>query len=184
MDIECKLKREGGTYVEIGKSQYHFAPLDDGAHVANVADEAHQDRFLSIPEAYRVYRGSEKGAPAPKAVVASSAPVTPDSESDQPPADTVLLGSSVHPASFDIHGKTYALGEIVALAQAGSGLDATEWNELEDESRADLIDEQLDKLNTAAPDERAQLAAQYEQKFNKAAPGNWGVKKLREALAA
>jgi hypothetical protein len=189
MNIECKIKREGGTHVDIDNTKYHFAPLADGAHVAAVASEAHQDRFLGITDAYRVYRGSEKPKAAPKAA-ATTAPVTPaptPAPTDAP--QVMLLGSSVHPATFEIQGKTYALGDVVALAHAGSGLDAKEWNELEEASRADLIDEQLDKLNNAetqdtAPDERAQLAAEYETKFGKAAPGNWGVKKLREALAA
>jgi hypothetical protein len=56
MKIECKLKRPGGTHVTLGGVKYHFAPQADGAHVADVADEAHQDRLLGIAEAYRVYR--------------------------------------------------------------------------------------------------------------------------------
>lgn len=63
MDIECKLIREGGTRVTIGETEYHFAPRDDGAHVATVEDEEHQDTFLAIPEAYGLYRGAA-GAPA------------------------------------------------------------------------------------------------------------------------
>lgn len=185
MDIECKLKREGGTHVDIEAVKYHFAPRADGAHVAAVASEAHQDLFLAIPEAYRVYRG-KAAAPAPvtaPVIAPALAPVQPA------PTTDILLGSSVHPASFDINGKTYALGDIVALAQAGSGLDAKEWNELEDESRADLIDEQLDKLNggDGEPDqseERAALAAEYREKFGKAPHGKWNAAKIREQLAA
>lgn len=177
MDIECKLKREGGTHVDMGTQKYHFAPLADGAHVAAVTDETHQDRFLGISEAYRVYRGTAEG---PKTV-----------ESEQTNSTPVLVGSAVHPASFEIHGQPYALGDVVALAHKDSGLDAQEWNELDDATRADLIDEALDKLNADTngdgkidgAEEKAALIEQYKLKFGKS-PGNMGVAKLRAALDA
>lgn len=56
MQIECILKREGGTKTAIGEIEYHFAPQADGAHVADVENEDHQDRFLAISEGYRLYR--------------------------------------------------------------------------------------------------------------------------------
>ncbi len=55
MKIECILKRPGGTHAEIGGITYHFAPNADGAHVADVADNDHIQRFLGIPEGYRIY---------------------------------------------------------------------------------------------------------------------------------
>ena len=55
MKIECILKREGGSKVEIGGTEYHFAPQPDGAHVAEVSNNGHIQRFLSIPEGYRIY---------------------------------------------------------------------------------------------------------------------------------
>lgn len=55
MKIECILKREGGSKVEIGGTEYHFAPQADGAHVAEVSNNGHIQRFLSIPEGYRIY---------------------------------------------------------------------------------------------------------------------------------
>jgi hypothetical protein len=190
MDIECKLHRAGGTRTSIDTTEYHFAPREDGAHVADVINEAHQDRFLSIAEGYCLYRGS---APAPKAepvAVAKAAPVKPAAPVAPSIADNILLGSSEHPASFEIHGKTYSLGDIVARAHTASGLDVKEWNELEDQSRADLVDEQLDliKAADAAPvDEaavRAELAAQYEAKFHKKPHYNLSVEKLRAAISA
>lgn len=173
MKIECKLKRDGGTEAEIDGIVYHFAPLPDGAHVAEVLIERHQDRFLSISEAYRLYRGKEEAAPAPAAVA---------------PADIAiaLLGSSQHPATFDIGGKTLQLAEVVALAHIDSGLSAEDWNELSDEARADLIDEQLDKLAADAgePDtELADLRAQYEAKFGKKPHPAMKADSLRAKLA-
>ena len=161
MQIECKLKREGGSKVELGGILYHFLPLPDGAHVADVEREDHQDRFLSIAEGYRLYRGTE---------------AAPPQEIQQQAKEDIaiaLLGSSVHPATFDIGGKTLQLAEVVALAHIDSGLSAEDWNELSDEARADLIDEQLDKLDKLAADagepdtELNDLRAQYEAKFGK-----------------
>jgi hypothetical protein len=61
MKIECILKRPGGTHAEIGGITYHFAPNSDGAHVADVTDNKHIQRFFGIPEGYRIY-----GEPAAK----------------------------------------------------------------------------------------------------------------------
>lgn len=55
MKIECILKREGGSKVEIGGTEYHFAPQADGAHVAEVSNNGHVQRFLSITDGYRIY---------------------------------------------------------------------------------------------------------------------------------
>lgn len=55
MKIECILKRQGGTVVELGGKTYHFKPQEDGAHVAEVADEDHADTLLAVSEAYQPY---------------------------------------------------------------------------------------------------------------------------------
>ena len=55
MKIECILKRPGGTKADIDGIEYHFAPQPDGAHVAEVKDNAHIQRFLSITEGYQIY---------------------------------------------------------------------------------------------------------------------------------
>lgn len=60
--IECKLIREGGSFPEIDGIIYHFEPYTDGAHVCQVEDSGHADRFLEIREGYGLYRG--KGRPA------------------------------------------------------------------------------------------------------------------------
>ena len=68
MKIECKNKREGGSLIDIGGTEYHFKPQADGAQVADVAYEEHVERFLSIPEAYGIYK---PGKPAKEAPVAA-----------------------------------------------------------------------------------------------------------------
>lgn len=64
--IQCLLRRKGGTKVAFGNNEatqtvYHFKPLDPNLpgspHVCEVDNEEHADRFLSIREAYRLYRG-------------------------------------------------------------------------------------------------------------------------------
>jgi hypothetical protein len=69
MKIQCILKRTGGSHIELGGTNYHFAPQEDGRHIAEVTDEAHISRFLSIPEAYRVV------ADAPVAPALAAAPI-------------------------------------------------------------------------------------------------------------
>jgi hypothetical protein len=200
IDIECKQHRPGGTKIELDKTEYHFQPLADGAHVAAVADDAHVARLLSIPEAYKLYRGKEvaaavaaqytvkiddigavaglslmnaiqSGEPvAPVAlkddakakaltslITAITAPFDPlwvatDTPSgDTPPVHDILLGSSVHPYSFDIHGRAYSIGDVIEKAHAATGMSVEDWNLLQDETRADFIDEQLETIQAAGP---------------------------------
>lgn len=64
MKIECKLKRAGGTIAELEGVEYHFAPQSDGAHVVEIENVEHIERFLSIPSAYGIYGVSRAPAPA------------------------------------------------------------------------------------------------------------------------
>lgn len=137
MKIECILQRKGGTVVELPGKTYHFAPQEDGKHVADVEVESHIERLLMIPEAYRLLRtAAEQPAVFAPAVESKASAGTTDT----------LLGSDKHPATFDINGKTYQLGDIVQRAFADSGLDTDAWNELDDETRATKVDIVLDDL--------------------------------------
>lgn len=76
MKIKCKQIRDGGTKVPMGKKEYHFAPDENGDHVADVTNKAHIDRFLAITEGYE-----EVGAKASKAAKSTEPPaveVTPE----------------------------------------------------------------------------------------------------------
>ena len=66
MKLSCPVIREGGSFVELWGTEYHFAPMPDGCHVADVDDPKHQDRFLEI--GYKIYRGEteQQSAPLPK----------------------------------------------------------------------------------------------------------------------
>lgn len=48
MRIQTTMIRKGGTQVELDGIHYHFAPQDDGRHIANVRSAAHVKRFLAI----------------------------------------------------------------------------------------------------------------------------------------
>jgi len=53
MLIVCKIKREGGSNVEIDKKKYHFKPQEAGGeHITEVTDDEHIARLLAIKEAY------------------------------------------------------------------------------------------------------------------------------------
>lgn len=90
--IESKLIREGGTRENIGGTDYHFAPNEAGDHVCEVKNEDHAERFLSIPEGYRLYRSASKVAPVeapgiPASVYESVVMPTADPEpQDEAPA--------------------------------------------------------------------------------------------------
>ena len=88
MNIECKLKRQGGTKVELGGKEYHFEPRADGRHVAFVEDEAHRDRLLSISEAYRV----AVDVPAPAKIELPKPAAAPVVETVTYPDGTVATG--------------------------------------------------------------------------------------------
>lgn len=192
MKIECILHRPGGTKVELGGKLYHFEPQDDGRHVADVAVEAHIERFLSIPEAYRILR-----TPGAEAVAQT---VTPAQGDDEPVKTTLepgqaLAGSTSHPAQFEIEGKTYSLEAVVRRAFDDSGLTVEEWNDLDDETRATKIDLVLDgiaegevTLEAVEPqmseeDERAALIEQYKAKFGSAPRGRMSIETLKAKLA-
>lgn len=183
MKIESKIKRDGGTHVTIGTTNYHFEQQADDAHVADVTDTAHVERFLSIPEGYRIYRAGQQAA-TPEQMQPVAAPVA---------ASIPVKAGTGHPASFDIGGKTYSLDEVTQLAIAESGLDLDNWNDLEDDERADKIDAELDKLQDAADAysppppvdpaaERAELVKQHVARFGSKPHAKWSVEKIRAAL--
>lgn len=209
MQIQCILKREGGTYVDLPGRKYHFAPQADGKHVAEVEDPAHIATLLSIKEAYRMV-----GAPDTKPVTAVAHVIDPGADGADEIDTTILIGSDNFPATFEINGRTYQLGAIVARAQKDSGLDGATWNELTADQRDIKIEQVLDQLEdgeiTDVPDigeagaeppadiapppavlqnvdaeaaERAELAAQYKAKFGKNPPSTMLIENLRAKVA-
>lgn len=198
MKIECILQRKGGTVVEMPGKTYHFAPQEDGKHVADVAIETHVERFLAIPEAYRLLRTAAAEPPAIFAPKSEEAPILPSE-------NVVLLGADGYPLEFTIEAKTYSIEAIKLRAFADSGLTPENWNDLPDDTRALKIDMVLDGIAdgeivvnevppaTPAPEEpeqkaapepsRAELVAQYEAKFGKKPANNIGIETLKAKLA-
>lgn len=99
MKVECKLKREGGTKIDIDGTEYHFKPQADGAHVAEITDEAHLERLQQIPEAYKPYKGEAEFP------VATGGAKAPDADADQDEEATEFLVT-------DKNGKDADLGKM------------------------------------------------------------------------
>ena len=183
MKIECILKRQGGTKAEIDGIEYHFEPLADGAHVADVALEAHIDRFLAIADGYKLYHG--KGEP--KGQPQQAAQGLPRFEPVAPVIGSLpLSGSEQHPPQFEIAGKVFTQREIVEKAYAASGLNSDEWNEIGDDERAAKMDIVLDDLADAAEttDDRAALVDAYKAKFGKAPHHKKSLETIKAELEA
>lgn len=153
MKIQCILERKGGTVAEIGGIEYYFEPLEDGAHVAEVENEAHIDRFLSIAEAYKVYHGKQSPKGKPTAI---ANPVKPAEPTPAASDRLRLFGSSEHPPSFDVNGKTYTQMDIIKIAFEASRLSEDDWNELAEEDRGARIDMALDDLADAVDEAPAE----------------------------
>ncbi|QNK66084.1 hypothetical protein [Variovorax sp. PAMC26660] len=130
-----------------------------GHAVAEVTDARAAERLLSIKEAYREYHPSTAdavvAAAAPVATPAPApAPVAPISvEPDPEPEVPKGHSSDAFPLTFEIaEGKTVTIAEILAAAQARSGLDVEEWNLNDVEDRDTLIEAEIDlQVQAAAP---------------------------------
>lgn len=191
MKIECILRRTGGTHVELPGKTYHFQPQEDGKHVADVTVEAHIERLISIPEAYRLLRSAAVEQPAvfaPKI----DAPAIPSGDVD-------LIGCAGYQPTYEIDGKVYAIESIIKRAFQDSGLTPENWNELPEDTRAVKLDIVLDGIAEGAitdvapnpwptpkedqPDERAVLVEQYLSKFGKRPPNTMKIDTIKAKLA-
>lgn len=185
MKIECVLKRDKGTKAEVGGILYHFEPLEDGAHVADITDEAHIDRFLSIADGYKVYHGKLAPTGEPVAVAVVQVQSTPEAKKPS----GLLNGSSQHQPQYEIGGETYVLIDIIRKAFDASGLTEDDWNELDEDEVAAKLDIVLDDLAEAAEkepvaaDEHAALVEAYKVKFGKAPHYKASIDTLKAKLA-
>jgi hypothetical protein len=184
MKIQCVLHRTGGTVVDLGGKQYHFEPLADGTHVAEVDDNAHIDRFLAISDGYRLYRGSESPKCAPKDI--SKIVAAQGIEGEKKAKAPILVGSDDHKPQYEINGNIYSIGEVVRMSFEKSGLTSDEWNELDTEERAAKIDITLDEIaegaTVAQSEDREALAARYESKFGKRPHYRLSIDKIKVEL--
>ena len=58
--IECLIKRQNGSIIELGDIKYHFKANGAGDHVCDVGNEDHAAILLAIDTAYRPYVQSEE----------------------------------------------------------------------------------------------------------------------------
>jgi hypothetical protein len=185
MKIECILKRDGGTKADIDGIEYHFEPLSDGAHVAEIEKTEHIDRFLAIPEGYKVYHGKEVPSGEPVKVSKRAAAAPAESSKLAVP----LAGSFALAPQFEIGGKIITQSEAVKKAFDASGLSSDEWNDLDDEDRVAKIEIALDDLADAADeaaaegDDREALVEAYKAKFGKAPHHKTSIETIKAKLA-
>lgn len=142
MKLECKLRRVGGTDVDLPPDTVQFRPLDatraDSPHVADVTTEQAQRLIAADPRVYVLF--DEK---APRATLAPPSPPPPAGK--EPPA--ALYGSSTLPAQIDLGaGRIVTLGDVVRAAFDVSLLTIDEWNSLSEDDR----DARLNALIAAA----------------------------------
>ena len=173
MKIKCILLRQGGTHVELRGTNYHFAPQADGQHVAEVTDEAHIARFLSIPEAYRVVVDAAPVAPTPAAapIPAPMASIT---------VDPALAGVGVNDPGLS-HGNAAWTpppeGSNVGHTPATEGEGQGQGKEQSGEPESDDGESVEDKTEL-----RALLAAQYKERFGRLPHGKWDAARIDEEL--
>lgn len=104
MKIESIIQRAKGTVVEFPGATYHFKPEQPGGpHVAEVADEGHAERLLSIPEGYRA-AGAGKSKPAAQTVPVVSEP-SPDAHVLQG-SDGAATAAAGDPAAAEARTQT------------------------------------------------------------------------------
>lgn len=76
--------------------------------------------------------------------------------------NAALFGSSSHPARVSVGSQAVDIGDIVATAQADSGLSADAWNALSEETRDKLIDSTLKAAQAGALAEQEKQSAHAE----------------------
>ena len=104
MLIQCHIKREGGSLIDIGGTTYHFAPNEHGDHVCEVPVKKHVRRFLSI-DGGEVYEPYDE----PKAVEPAPADPGSDAGGGGDPSDAVVA---------DADAADPAVDEIVEMEEA------------------------------------------------------------------
>ncbi|KEP68814.1 hypothetical protein DL1_08485 [Thioclava dalianensis] len=143
MEIRCKIERKGGSLVTLEGANYAFTPNDQGDHVADVKNNSHIKRLLSITEGYEVYM--------------------PDEAEDQTPAQKPEAPAA--PAQ-----KPESVKQEPDPAQISPALNAAPGSEGSDETTDESHDEDekptnaADDLETLSDDD---LAAKYEQVFDR-----------------
>lgn len=193
--IESILRRHGGTIVTLGTTSYHFKPDAADRHVAQVEDDEHAERLLSIREGYREVAyldaplGSVVTQPAPQPV----APVVPTST--QPPAANTIApvstpeGGSEPDAGSEPEGNDKgATDEGTATTGDASGDPAgdppasTDTPPVDPDKATTTADAVVPDAKTAPPT-KEELVAAYQQKFGRKPHHQWSDEIIAAKLA-
>lgn len=118
--VECVQRREGGTRVDFPQSQrwpagnYLFTTghMIDGRHAAEITEEAHYERLISLPEGFRpVHTDDLLQAPAvPKLVAPAQAVVAAPA-----PAQTTDTTPDTTPDANDANADVWDANKVLAL---------------------------------------------------------------------
>lgn len=90
MQVVSKIKRDGGTQIELHGKSYHFVPNEDGDHVAIVTDPVALNRLVNeIPTGYALYGSdADKKVARPAAERQAIDPLTSDADA---PVQTMFV---------------------------------------------------------------------------------------------
>jgi hypothetical protein len=128
MNIECLLKRPGGTRIALGGTAYHFKPDDLDRHVASVENPDHSKLLLGITEGYR----SLDPLPPAQVTLADALAIL---RQQFPDADlSKIVGYTAEPAPAE----TEAIAPVDAATEAVAADD-----DKDDGAFADLSDDDL-----------------------------------------
>jgi hypothetical protein len=94
MLIESKIRREGGSHIDIAGVDYHFKADTSGVHVCDVTDEAAIARLLAIPEGFRLVSAVLAPTAAPASGQAVAAVKSAPAASAAPESGMVLIGDN------------------------------------------------------------------------------------------
>lgn len=102
MLIECKLKRQGGSVVDMGDgTAYHFKDDGTGRHVSNITVSKHIAILMGIPEGYAIPDEQLASMITPEAPGAQTKP-----DSAQVAATIVIQPTEANPVSQPDEGQT------------------------------------------------------------------------------
>jgi hypothetical protein len=131
MKIESHIRRKNGSNIKLGTEVYNFRADKLGRHVAEVTNEEHIGRLLSITECY-TKAGEDLTAAAPPVVEEPVLEMIPDEPSEedklQVEAETdlelemceTIVGLNVTLASAELAGLSdEALGKLAEMEIAG-----------------------------------------------------------------
>lgn len=179
MLIRSKILREGGTKVTLDATEYHFKPRPGtSAHVCDVLDKHHVNRFLAISEGYELFDTELTTSPAKatKTEAPRAAAIADDDDDDD-------LGDDFSDDLAPIAGPDAATAPDAGddFADAADADDAAEEGAADDEpenepSDADLTAEKIDALD------EDDLRAAYAVHNGRAAPVNTKPETIREKL--